>query len=83
MLYTCWEKRKRKIDGGSSRSQFDEIIRVGKNLQVISVRLISRERSSDMTQGHMDRGVRSSVPLPAFLCVDFLFSIVQNRVCSV
>jgi hypothetical protein len=26
-----------------------------------------------MTQGHMDRGVRSPVPLPAFLCVDCFF----------
>jgi hypothetical protein len=26
-----------------------------------------------MTHGHMDRGVRSPVPLPAFLCDDYLF----------
>ena len=26
-----------------------------------------------MTQGHMDRGVGSPVPLPAFLCVGFFF----------
>ena len=40
------EKRKRKIDGESSRSQFDEKIRVGKHLQVIIIRLISTSKKN-------------------------------------
>ena len=33
-----------------------------------------------MTQGNMDRGVRSPVPLPAFLCVDCFFSRPESGV---